>query len=230
MTEAEWLNCTDPKPMLEFLRGKVSDRKLRLFACACVRRVWHRMGEGVVSKEIEASELFAEGGSSRKELRAIRSQLGARGGYSAAWAANNALHAVLEDRADYTAKRAVTHATDFSYYQMLETDTDGQPKALAARETERTQLTTIVREIFGDSLSPVRFDPTWYSPTIVSLAHAVYDERILPSCELDNARLAVLSDALEEAGCNSEEILSHLRSPGVHVRGCWVIDALLGKK
>ena len=56
-----------------------------------------------------------------------------------------------------------------------------------------------------------------------------YDERLMPSGELDLGRLAVLSDALEEAGCTSAEILTHLRSPGPHVRGCWALDLILGK-
>jgi hypothetical protein len=64
----------------------------------------------------------------------------------------------------------------------------------------------------------------------VSLAQAAYDERNLPSGHLDNARLAVLSDALEEAGCTDADILSHLRSPGLHVRGCWALDLVLAKE
>ena len=46
---------------------------------------------------------------------------------------------------------------------------------------------------------------------------------------LDRARLAVLSDALEEVGCTDTALLSHLRSPGPHVRGCWALDLVLGK-
>jgi hypothetical protein len=45
MTEEEWQTCADPTPMLEFLRCKASDRKLRLFACGCCRRIWHLLAE-----------------------------------------------------------------------------------------------------------------------------------------------------------------------------------------
>jgi hypothetical protein len=62
------------------------------------------------------------------------------------------------------------------------------------------------------------------------LAQAAYVERLLPSGRLDNARLAVLSDALEEAGCTDDSILSHLRSPGPHVRGCWALDLILDRE
>jgi predicted DNA-binding WGR domain protein len=68
------------------------------------------------------------------------------------------------------------------------------------------------------------------SRDVLALAQAAYEERIMPSGELDPARLAVLSDALEEAGCDNPDILAHLRSLGPHVRGCWVVDLLLGKE
>jgi hypothetical protein len=65
---------------------------------------------------------------------------------------------------------------------------------------------------------------------VVCLAQAAYENRQLPPGLLDNARLAVLADALEEAGCQDPVILGHLRSGGEHVRGCFVVDALLGKR
>jgi hypothetical protein len=65
---------------------------------------------------------------------------------------------------------------------------------------------------------------------VASLAAAAYEERLPLNGTLDPARLAVLSDALEEAGCADEAILSHLRSPGPHVRGCWALDLVLGKQ
>jgi len=77
---------------------------------------------------------------------------------------------------------------------------------------------------------PVAINQTWLTPTVLSLAQAAYDNRNLPSGTLDNARLAVLADALEDAGCSQEEVLNHCRQPGPHVRGCWVVDLLLGKE
>jgi hypothetical protein len=69
----------------------------------------------------------------------------------------------------------------------------------------------------------------WQDFTVVRLAQAAYDHRTLPAGSLDPTRLAVLTDALEEAGCNNQEMLTHLRGPGPHVRGCWVVDLLIGK-
>jgi hypothetical protein len=65
---------------------------------------------------------------------------------------------------------------------------------------------------------------------VVALAQAAYDEREQPSGRLDVARLAVLADALEDAGCDQPDLLGHLRGPGPHVRGCWAVDLLLGKE
>ena len=64
---------------------------------------------------------------------------------------------------------------------------------------------------------------------VKKLAEAVYDDRDLPSGHLDAGRLAVLADMLEEAGCADAGILGHLRGPGPHVRGCWVVDLLTGR-
>jgi hypothetical protein len=97
---------------------------------------------------------------------------------------------------------------------------------------QRVILCDLLREIFDNPFRPVTISPTyrsWNDATVVRLAQATYDNRILPAGTLDNARLAVLADALEEAGCSDEHILTHLRSGGEHYRGCFVVDALLGK-
>ena len=91
--------------------------------------------------------------------------------------------------------------------------------------------TQLLRCIFGPHLFlPVTPNPTWQPPTLLSLAQAAYDERSLPAATLDPDRLAVLADALEDAGCTDAAILEHLRGPGLHVRGCWAVDLLLDKK
>ena len=86
-----------------------------------------------------------------------------------------------------------------------------------------------LRCVVGNPFRPVTINPAWLTATVTSLARTAYEERTLPSGELDPARLAVLSDALEEAGCADTDILAHLRGPGPHVRGCWVVDLVLGK-
>jgi hypothetical protein len=70
---------------------------------------------------------------------------------------------------------------------------------------------------------------TWNDGMVRRLAEAAYEGRELPGGTLDVARLAVLADALEEAGCGNAELLGHLRGPGPHVRGCWVVDLILSK-
>src|SRR6516165_10084976 len=76
MTEPEWLACTDPRPMLEFLRGtnKVSNRKVKLFAAACVRCVWHLLTDDRIREAAEAAERGADGRATFAELRSLSSK------------------------------------------------------------------------------------------------------------------------------------------------------------
>jgi hypothetical protein len=100
------------------------------------------------------------------------------------------------------------------------------------RAEVRALLCTLLRDIFGNPSHPVSVDPawlTWKDGTIPKMAQVIYEDRDLPSGHLDNARLAVLADALEDAGCTDADILGHCRQAGVHVRGCWVVDLILGK-
>jgi hypothetical protein len=236
MTEAEWLNATDPQPMLEFLRGKASERKLRLFACACCRRLWSSWEVAQTPESVLTSEQFADGMVSRDEMRQVKSKLGARGGYSAAWAANCAEFAVLEDEAEMAADGAVRSSLSFAYYDVYEQTfstesySGDKTKATDAAKTELKELIVVLRELFGNPFRPLSLDPAWQTSTVIALAEAAYDNRILPAASVEPDRLAILADALEDAGCTDSAILDHLRGPGPHVRGCFVIDALIGKK
>jgi hypothetical protein len=86
-----------------------------------------------------------------------------------------------------------------------------------------------LRDIFGNPGRPVSLNAGWRTPTVTSVAQATYEARRLPSGELHPARIAIMADALEDAGCTDPETLSHCREPRRHVRGCWVVDVLLGK-
>jgi hypothetical protein len=84
--------------------------------------------------------------------------------------------------------------------------------------------------VFGNPFRSRRFNPAHRTPLVESLALAAYEHRDLPAGHLDPSRLAVLADALEEAGCAEQAILEHLRDPGLHVRGCWPVDLVLAKE
>jgi uncharacterized protein YceK len=95
-----------------------------------------------------------------------------------------------------------------------------------AEAAERAAQVALVREVFGNPFRPVRVDPAWlawHGGTIPRLARAIYGDGAFD-------RLLVLADALEEAGCGDPDVLGHLRGPrGVHIRGCFALDAVLGK-
>jgi hypothetical protein len=84
-------------------------------------------------------------------------------------------------------------------------------------------LCNLIRDIFGNPFRPVAFEPRWRSESAVALARTAYDTR-------NFTLLPILADALEEAGCDHPDVLAHCRQPdAVHVRGCWVVDGVLGK-
>ena len=80
----------------------------------------------------------------------------------------------------------------------------------------------LLRDIFGNPFRPLTFDPAWLTSDVLALAHGIYEERAFD-------RVPILADALQDAGCDNTDILSHCRSEGAHVRGCWVVDLVLGK-
>jgi hypothetical protein len=98
-----------------------------------------------------------------------------------------------------------------------------------AKTGEAKAQAALLRDIPGNPFRSVPLSPAWQTPQVVALAQAAYEQRGLPAGTLDVARLAVLADALEEAGCDQADLLDHLRGPGPHVRGCWAVDLLLGK-
>jgi hypothetical protein len=87
------------------------------------------------------------------------------------------------------------------------------------------QYCEIWRELLGNPFRPVYVEPAWLAwsgGAVTALARGIRQD-----CRFED--LPLLADALEEAGCADESILEHCRRPGGHLRGCWVIDLLLGR-
>lgn len=92
-----------------------------------------------------------------------------------------------------------------------------------------TRHCEILRCVYGNPFRPIKIARAFRTPTVIAIAKAAYDERLLPSGELDPDRLAVFADALEDSGCTDPQALEHCRGKGPHSRGCFVVDLLLGK-
>jgi hypothetical protein len=246
MTETEWLACEEPRAMLPFLGPGASERRLRLFAVACCRRVQHLLLPG----PCQAAVSLAEGQALESERRSVwedcetfyrsLNQADAASGAlferprrtadndaakAAYWVVANQAGEAAHSAERYARSAAASVAcrSALAAGQVFGTeDWDAVARAEAASQA------ALLRDVFGNPFRPVAVDRSWLTPTVVSLAQAVYDERQLPSGILDNARLAVLSDALTDAGCAEPNLLGHLRSGDEHVRGCFAVDAILG--
>jgi hypothetical protein len=239
LTESEWLGAYEPTSMLVFLRnsGKASGRKLRLFGCAAARRIWDMLADDRLLMTVELAETFADGQAGREQL-------------AEAWARARGM-AVIRLR-DVTARplatscfskwmAAVAAAATASVSAMVaasgaSTDVvdalapESEPGWRETWATARSAHAALVRDIFGNPFAvPPRLAPSLLNGEVLQLAEAAYEHRSLPSGHLDAARLAVLADALESAGCTAAELLGHLRGAGPHVRACFAVDAVLGR-
>jgi hypothetical protein len=237
MTEREWLACADPQKMLDFLRGKASDRKLRLFAAACCRGLWEWIRVKRSRTAIEQAERYADGLLSKETLDA------AAAATSKAWIkfginredvddgdirSLRAAHFTCDEREALLRVSAMVMNARRRTTSEIELETSRE--AQDAVEAEGCRHALLLRDLFGNPFRPARSESGLFPPTVVSLGQAAYRERTVPSGELDLARLAILADALEEAGCQDPDILAHCRQSGLHVRGCWVVDLVLGKQ
>jgi hypothetical protein len=227
MVEAEWLAGEDPEPMLLLLADSgASPRKARLFGCACVRRVWAELHDDRLRQALEVAERFADRLASAEQVEAARRE---------ADQVCQGVGDIVEDHGPM-AVSAVCEC-DVRGFRVSESTLAIVAEARFGEGTtwddvykqEAGFQARILRDIFGNPFRLIRFNPALRTPDVVALARSAYDERALPSGELDPQRLAVLADALEEAGA-SEDVFNHLREAGPHVRGCWVVDLCLGKQ
>lgn len=227
MTEAEWLACTNPRPMLEFLRGKASERKLRLFSCACCRLVWHIL-PSLCHQLVEAVEHHAEKEIRRDDLVRLFNMYRNQIVESTVPGGNQAVEAISHLGMPWrTAEQ--WHAEWYEWqtsYSVARSAAESLAKLMPWQEA-RQREGQLLHDIFGSvAFRPVSADPSWLvwnGDTVTALAQTIYTERAFD-------RLPILADALEDAGCTNQDILAHCRSGGDHTRGCWVVDLLTGRE
>lgn len=231
MTEAEWLNSPAPDGMLAFLRGRAGDRKLRLFACACCRRVWDRMADERTRSMLLTAERFADDTATADELqraldeaRAADDDVYANGGDQYTSTAVLGLQARV-DTALVTANvvSTVTFTGDAELNDAAGDEARFEELVARRKADVRRSHALLLKDIFGNPFRPATAVSSFLTSTVVALAFGIYRDRAFD-------RLPILADALQDAGCDDPDILDHCRSAGPHVRGCWVTDLLLGKE
>jgi hypothetical protein len=264
MTEAEWLTANDLVPMLKVVCDGATERKIRLFALSCCRRVEYLLCANAVRRirrAIDVLESRIEGVASEHDLQAAWSDMVSEvydaGGLvhhpgdakfyaisAAAWAlkcvsrgnwvelTEIASQAIAYDslfRSGNPELERIAAAWRAARNQLGDTrwrsDVDAVqalPEYVLALGIEQSNQANLLLDIFGNPFRPVTFSPEWRYSTAVVLARQMYESR-------DFSAMPILADALQDAGCDSDDILNHCRGPGPHVRGCWVVDLVLAK-
>ncbi len=232
MTENEWFACENPERLIQFLRDnrranrtKAGRRRMRLFACACCRTIWDML-DSHARHAVTATEAFADDIIEKTEHNnaGIRAGLAAAHKWQIAWDTAN-LDAQHQATILWRAARAAELAAD---PQVVITSVAG---SIIARDIsprgeshEHHVQIAFVRDIFGNPFREIAFSQDWRSTDAVAIARTMYDSR-------DFGAMPILADALQDAGCDNEDILTHCRdTTRTHVRGCWVVDLVLGKE
>lgn len=211
MTPDEWDRATDTAPMIAFLgwEERGTARKRRLYLAALCRHFWRHLEVATGHAAVEASEAFVERRLSVDELRAA-----------------HAAH--LQGHVNYFTERggkraARTRGALLSACALAAADPAVCRLVPAWHSTVAPVAAALLRDIFGDRVRPVGDPRPCQSSDVLGVARGIYEEKAFE-------RLPVLADALMDAGCTDEVVLDHCQSEGPHVRGCWVVDWVLGKK
>jgi hypothetical protein len=202
MTEAEWLAREEPWRMLGIAQRQVNRRKFRLFACACCRRAPDAGTHDRGDAAIELAERLADGLETNQARAQAEREL---------WLGPLAPRSRPPIFIYALKGNAVAAASDAAFWVSHNS------------AAERAMLCSLIRDIFGNPFRPVTFAPEWRTDTALTLARQMYESR-------DFSMMPILADALQDAGCDSDDVLAHCRGDGPHVRGCWVVDLVLGKQ
>jgi hypothetical protein len=238
MTEKEWLETGDPLSLLLHLGlmkpSPLSMRKLRLSACAFVAHIKDYLKDKRSLDALETAERFADGLSSEKEMRTagrrakaaydtvfIHDQEASAGSFTRPLGAHAANLLAYIPHAEGELQKWRKRASDISLsvtYAAVEAGVDE-----LVRLNVRMNQRNIIQDIFGNPFRPVTLNPSWLTSTVLALANGIYSEKAFD-------RMPILADALQDAGCDNEDILNHCRQAGEHCRGCFVVDLLLQKE
>jgi hypothetical protein len=227
MTKSEWQSCNDPIAMLKWLRdqGKLSERKARLFAVACCRLVWDFLTDDDCKKAVHVAERFADGLADKGDLRAAR-----RGAMSAnftgprdecahraaiATTSDNAFDAAHAGHQDVVS--ALARGTFTGAYFVTR---PGPRESTRSRNEAFRTISDVLRDLCNPFRTPSSFTVT---EKVLHLATQIYEGASFE-------RLSELAEQLAAGGCDDEDLLAHLRSPGPHHRGFWALDEVLGKE
>src|SRR5262245_7548415 len=237
MTEAEWLACAKPHPMLEELewRGQLSSREQQLWGCSCVKRVGDLLRDNRLRAGVIAHDMYADDLVTTHALRAavaaaqqVKAEIPFPPGFGAGihgilpgaapvWAAVAAVAAVEGTDRFRSVPILVLEAVRCESSSKLQEAVSHEWSVAVAAEEWAAQV-NLVRDLFGNPFRPVNPSPSWISTTVTRVAEVIYQKE-------DFELMPILADALEDTGCENADILSHCRDQqSGHVRGCWVVD------
>jgi hypothetical protein len=212
-----WLTAESPGSLLYNAKQMkvLTSRKSLLFSCGCYRLIWDRISLAAIREAVEMVEERADRKVTWEDVSRLRYRYPRDNPARATvnWYLSLSISSLL------TAKVIPTHVAWQARVAL-----DPQHNEHRAKWEHYKPQADLVREIIGNPYRPVTFDKAWRTAAVTSIAQASYESR-------DFSAMPILADALQDTGCDSEDVLSHCRDAGrIHVRGCWVVDLVLGKK
>ena len=218
MTEEEWFAISESE--IRHLVGASSPRRQRLLAVATCRVLGEWINYPAAHAALEVAETFADTGKtkaalrrSRQSLVVLRNELYAPSSPLIDGGVEHALFGIQVAASENAVIGTVCHVIESLIIA----------EGIADQGARRT-LFPVFRDIIGNPFRPISFSPSWRTETAVLLARQMYDSR-------EFRAMPILADALQDADCDSDDILNHCRdAKQTHVRGCWVVDLVLGKE
>jgi hypothetical protein len=223
--------------------GIYRERKFRLYCCGACRLVWDQLSDPETRRAIEVAERFVEGEASVVELRRAGNAVGALGyqlldrlrwsnppvsdeirrvnQFRMDWA-YAARGAVLEPNSYFEHREGIRGKNGIEVTNLHYALTMVRRAVVGDEEEDSPEMPDLWREVFGNVFGSMTARPEWRTSDVLTLARGIYEDRAFD-------RMPILADALQDAGCDNTDVLDHCRGPGPHVRGCWVVDLILGK-